>query len=89
MTNDCPPNKCDELKAENERLTSERDGLKDENHQLRLLLRPIEVNHAALEPDPDAQQPTQQGETTAAAMEWSDAEDPAVKPVPLEEREGK
>ena len=89
MTNDCPPNKCDELSAENERLTSECDGLKDENHQLRLLLRPIEVNHAALESPTDAQQPTPQGETTAAEEGgWADAEDTAVKPVPLEDREG-
>lgn len=36
----------------------------------------------------DAQQPTPQGETTAADS-WPDAfDDPAIDPVPLEEREG-
>lgn len=41
----------------------------------------------ALEPHPDAQQPT--GETTAGAMGWSDAQDPAVEPESVEDREGR
>ncbi len=40
------------------------------------------------EPHPDAQQPTPQGESTAASMDYGGPEDPAVKPVPVEDREG-